>query len=107
VATATVRSSLTAALAAANRRAGGGGSRGGRDHANSHTSGASQGGYDARRKIEELRQKKSATASDNDGFPAFSPVTPDFTRKTECISYVRQDHLHTHMIDKTRVIPLL
>jgi hypothetical protein len=23
-------------------------------------------------------------------------VTPDFTRKTECISYVRQDHLHTH-----------
>jgi hypothetical protein len=33
----------------ANRRAGGGGSRGGRDHANSHTSGASQqGGYDAR-----------------------------------------------------------
>jgi hypothetical protein len=32
----------------ANRRAGGGGSRGGRDHANSHASGASQGGYDAR-----------------------------------------------------------
>jgi transposase InsO family protein len=25
-----------------------------------------------------------------------SSVTPDFTRKTECISYVRQDHLHTH-----------
>jgi hypothetical protein len=24
------------------------------------------------------------------------PVTPDFTGKTECISYVRQDHLHTH-----------
>jgi hypothetical protein len=23
-------------------------------------------------------------------------VTPDFTGKTECISYVRQDHLHTH-----------
>jgi hypothetical protein len=23
-------------------------------------------------------------------------VTPDFTSKTECISYVRQDHLHTH-----------
>jgi hypothetical protein len=57
----------------ANRRAGSGGSRGGRDHANSHTSGASQGGYDARQKIEELRQKKSATAGDNDGFPAFSP----------------------------------
>jgi hypothetical protein len=31
----------------ANRRAGGGGGRGGRDHANSHASGASQGGYDA------------------------------------------------------------
>jgi hypothetical protein len=57
----------------ANRRAGGGGGRGGRDHANSHASGASQGGYDARQKIEELRRKKSATASDNDGFPAFSP----------------------------------
>jgi hypothetical protein len=23
-------------------------------------------------------------------------VTPNFTRKTICISYVRQDHLHTH-----------
>jgi hypothetical protein len=57
----------------ANRRAGGGGSRGSRDHANSHASGASQGGYDARQKIEERRQKKSATAGDNDGFPAFSP----------------------------------
>jgi hypothetical protein len=33
-------------------------------------------------------------------------VTPDFTRKTECISYVRQDHLHTHD-RQTRVIPLL
>jgi hypothetical protein len=32
----------------ANRRAGGGGNRGGRDHANNHASGASQGGYDAR-----------------------------------------------------------
>jgi hypothetical protein len=40
---------------------------------NSHASGASQGGYDARQKIEELRQKKSATTGDNDGFPAFSP----------------------------------
>jgi hypothetical protein len=57
----------------ANRRAGGGGSRGGRDHANSHASRASQGGYDARQKIEELRRKKSATAGDNNGFPAFSP----------------------------------
>jgi hypothetical protein len=57
----------------ANRRAGGGGSRGGRDHANSHASRASQGAYDARQKIKELRRKKSATAGDNDGFPAFSP----------------------------------
>jgi hypothetical protein len=56
----------------ANRRAGGG-SRGGRGHANSHASGASQGGFDARQKIEELRRKKSTTAGDNDGFPAFSP----------------------------------
>jgi hypothetical protein len=56
-----------------NRRAGGGGDRCGRGHANSHASGASQGGYDARQKIEELRRKKSATVGDNDGFPAFSP----------------------------------
>jgi hypothetical protein len=77
-----VRSSLTATLAAAaataeaptmgqqegrwRRR------RGGRGHANSHTSGASQGGYDARQKIEELRRKKASTSSDNNGFPAFS-----------------------------------
>jgi hypothetical protein len=57
----------------ANRRASGGGSRGGRGHANSHASGASQGGYDTRQKIEELRWKKSTTAGDNDGFLAFSP----------------------------------
>jgi hypothetical protein len=56
----------------ANRRAGGGGDRGGRGHANSHASGASQGGFDARLKIEELRRKKASTSSDNDGFPAFS-----------------------------------
>jgi hypothetical protein len=62
----------------ANRRASRGGSRGGRDHANSHTSGASQGGYDARQKIEELRRKKSATAGNNDGFPAFSPRLRNF-----------------------------
>jgi hypothetical protein len=45
----------------ANRRASGGGDRGGRGHANSHVSRASQGGFDARQKIEELRRKKSAT----------------------------------------------
>jgi hypothetical protein len=38
---------------------------------NSHASGASHGGYDARQKIEELRRKKSTTEAD--GFPAFSP----------------------------------
>jgi hypothetical protein len=56
----------------ANRRAGGGGDRGGRGHANSHVSGASQGGFDARQKIEELQRKKASTSSDNDDFPAFS-----------------------------------
>jgi hypothetical protein len=56
----------------ANRRAGGGGDRGGQGHADSHVSGASRGGFDARQKIEELRRKKASTAGDNDGFPAFS-----------------------------------
>jgi hypothetical protein len=56
----------------ANRRAGVGGDRGGRGHTNRHASEASQGGYDARQKIEELRRKKASTSSDNDGFPAFS-----------------------------------
>jgi hypothetical protein len=54
----------------AGRRAGGGGDRGGRGHANSHVTGVSGGGYDARRRIEEIRRKKSA--GENDGFPAFS-----------------------------------
>jgi hypothetical protein len=40
----------------ANKRAGGRGGRGGRGHVNSHASGASQGDYDARQKIEELRR---------------------------------------------------
>jgi hypothetical protein len=57
----------------ANRRARGGGSRGGRGHANSHASGASQGRYNARHKVEELRRKKSTTAAEGDDFPAFSP----------------------------------
>jgi hypothetical protein len=56
----------------ANRRAGGGGDRGGRGHADSHVTGASCGGFDARQKIEELRRKKASTAGDNDDFPAFS-----------------------------------
>jgi hypothetical protein len=29
-------------------------------------------GYDARRRIEEIRRKKSSTTGENDGFPAFS-----------------------------------
>jgi hypothetical protein len=56
----------------AGRRAGGGGDRSGRGHANSHVSGVSCGGYDARQKMEELQRKKSSTVGDNDGFPAFS-----------------------------------
>jgi hypothetical protein len=54
----------------AGRRAGGGGDRGGRGHANSHVTGVSGGGYDARRRIEEIRHNKST--GENDGFPAFS-----------------------------------
>jgi hypothetical protein len=45
---------------------------GGRGHADSHVTGASYSGYDARRRIEEIRRKKSSTAGNNDGFPAFS-----------------------------------
>jgi hypothetical protein len=56
----------------AGRRAGGGGDRGGRGHTDSHVTGASRSGYDARCRIEEIRCKKSSTASENDGFPAFS-----------------------------------
>jgi hypothetical protein len=32
------------------------------------------------------------------GTPLVS-VTPDFPKKTKCISYVRQDQVYTHMID--------
>jgi hypothetical protein len=56
----------------AGRRAGGGGDRGGRGHADSHVTSVSCGGYDARRRIEEIRRKKSSTAGENDGFPSFS-----------------------------------
>jgi hypothetical protein len=38
----------------ADRRAGGGGDHGGQGHADSHVSGASRGGFDARQKIEKL-----------------------------------------------------
>jgi hypothetical protein len=56
----------------AGRRAGGGGDRGGRGHADSHVTGVSCGGYDARRRIKEIRRMKSSTAGENNGFPAFS-----------------------------------
>jgi hypothetical protein len=56
----------------AGRRAGGGGDRGGRSHADSHVTGVSRDGYDVCRRIEEIRRKKSSTASENNGFPAFS-----------------------------------
>ncbi len=56
----------------AGRRAGGRGYRGGRGHTDSHVTSVSHGGYDALRRIEEIRRKKSSTAGENDGFPAFS-----------------------------------
>jgi hypothetical protein len=56
----------------AGRRAGRGGDRGARGHANSHVTGVSHGDCDARRKIEEIRRKKTSEAGGNDGFPAFS-----------------------------------
>jgi hypothetical protein len=56
----------------AGRRAGGGDDRGGRGHADSHVTGVSRGGYDARCIIEEIRRKKSSTGGENDDFPAFS-----------------------------------
>jgi hypothetical protein len=51
------------------RRASGGGDRG-RGHADIHVTSVTCGGYDARRRIEEIRRNKSA--GENDGFPAFS-----------------------------------
>jgi hypothetical protein len=56
----------------AGRRTSGGGDRGGRGHADSKVTGVSCGGYDACRRIEEIRRKKSSTAGENNGFPAFS-----------------------------------
>jgi hypothetical protein len=59
---------------------------------NSHASGASHGGYDARQKIEELRRKKSTTAAEGEGFPAFSPrlrnlLLPDKCKPLGIIKY--------------------
>jgi hypothetical protein len=36
----------------------------------------------------------------------FSSVTPDFSKKTKCISYVHQDQVYTHMIDVTSEISI-
>jgi hypothetical protein len=60
----------------AGRRAGGGGDRGARGHADSHVTGISCGGYDARRRIEEIRCKKSSTAGEKTASP---PSLLDFT----------------------------
>jgi hypothetical protein len=54
------------------RRAGGGGDRGGQGRADSHITSTARGGYNARHRIKGIRPKKSSTAGDNDGFPAFS-----------------------------------
>jgi hypothetical protein len=56
----------------AGRRVGDGGDCRGRGHADSHVTGVSRGGYDAHRRTEEIRHKKSSTTSENDGFPTFS-----------------------------------
>jgi hypothetical protein len=39
--------------------------------ANSHVTGNSRGGYDARHRIEEIRRKKAYEANASDGFPAY------------------------------------
>jgi hypothetical protein len=54
----------------AGSKASGGGDRCGRGHANSHVTGVSGGGYDARRRIKDIRRNKSA--GENNVFPAFS-----------------------------------
>jgi hypothetical protein len=56
-----------------DKRVGGGGDRGGRGHANSHTTGYTHCGYDAHHRIDEIRRaKKTNEVSDSDGFPAYS-----------------------------------
>jgi hypothetical protein len=39
---------------------------------NSHITGNSRGGYDARHRIEEIRRRKASEGNDSNGFPAFS-----------------------------------
>jgi hypothetical protein len=52
-------------------RVGGGGDRGGRGHADGHVTGVSRGGYDARRRIEKIRRKKSSTQARTTASPPF------------------------------------
>jgi hypothetical protein len=58
------------------------------------------------RELPVLEKHASRTLSNPDvsrvtSFPEFPNihVTPDFTRKIECISYMHQDQVYTHMID--------
>jgi hypothetical protein len=43
-----------------------------------------------------IKTPNQATLSGGLASPA---VTPNFLKKTKCISYVRQDQVYTHMID--------
>jgi hypothetical protein len=58
---------------------------------------ATRSGYDARHRIEEVRRKKSSTAGENDGFPAFSArlrnlLLPEKFKPLEITKYdVKQD----------------
>jgi chromosome segregation ATPase len=45
----------------------------------------------AEEKAKEVEQLRTSLAG--------KAVTPDFPKKTKCISYVRQDQVYTHMID--------
>jgi hypothetical protein len=81
----------------AGRRAGGRGDHEGRGHADCHVTGVSRGSYDARRRIEEIRRKKSSTVGENNGFPAFSGqlrnlLLPEKFKPLEITKYdVKQD----------------
>jgi hypothetical protein len=49
-----------------------------------------------------LLPRHPASSSSSASTAASQPtpaVTPDFPKKTKCISYVRQDQVYTHMID--------
>jgi hypothetical protein len=52
--------------------------------------------FDNSKMIYDEERQKYNRDEPSDSRDKWENVTPDFTRKTECISYVRQDHLHTH-----------